>query len=158
MLACCWISWAETRLRPSERAIFSAAAAAADVRWHSHTRAHLAGTISGGTSEICKLQTRTTSYKHVRGHFRERIISYRLSALLNQSISTGYSHPHPWESDNRYSSFYVTYTVRRFRGRLSKGVEGRYYPITNTAKHTNKTIHISHRMNAYMTENKDWGP
>src|SRR6267154_599046 len=82
MLGCCWISWAETRLHPSERAIFTLHGLLClllllMLRWHSHTHGH--------TSQVPYRAARRkfASYEHVRGHFRKQITSYHLSALLN---------------------------------------------------------------------------
>ncbi len=71
MLVCCWISWVETRLRPSERTIASLSAA---------------GILTdGNTSQVPYRAARRkfASHEHVRGHFRKRITSYRRFTLLN---------------------------------------------------------------------------
>lgn len=138
MLGCCWISWAETRLRPSERAIFftlqGPLSAVADIRWHSHTgtlrRYHIG-------RHVGNLQV-TNTYEGTFVSGSHRIISPRFSIYR---ISTGYSHPHGWESDNRYSSFYVTYceAISRRKGMKEDNIHYKHSKAYKT-KHTYSNI------------------
>ena len=96
----------------------------------------LASSHTGHTSQVpyraaCR---KFASYEHVRGHFRKRITSYRLFALLNK-CPTGYSHPRTRESDNRYSGLYVTY----YRGDfvVEKGVKEHLHYKQSKAYKTN---------------------
>ena len=124
MPVCCWTSWAETRLRPSE----CDHALSGYVRWHSHARRryHIG-------RHVGNLQV-TNTYE---GTFvRASSASFRLSALLNY-LATGYSHTHTRQGDNRCSSFYVTYCEAILRRRKVDGIHCKVHN-TSTQQYINK--------------------